>query len=167
MFLHVSSFYIEISKCDFSVYAGCIAGVNEGTIICCINKCNLNITINSEYAYTHVGGMVGDQNEGVMKYCYNSGKTTITAKQAAQICVGALIGHMGTDDSLGSISNCYSIGPVVVNIEGRVYNQGFGVIGHKLVKSNCEISNCYYLIGSSPSGVGYNYEDATGVIEGR
>lgn len=75
-----------------NLYAGSIAGENEGTIKNCYNKGIISAS------YINAGGLVGSNN-GMLTNCYNAG--TISG----DITKGGIAGS-----NAGTITNCYNIG---------------------------------------------------------
>ena len=102
------------------MYAGALAGANEGKILRCSVTGNI-------IGKTSVGGLVGD-NGGDIVSC--SAFCNVRTEQEGYTTAGGLVGYNGL---FGYISNCYAIGTVT----------GVKEVGGLVGMNEHYISNCY------------------------
>ena len=151
---------VEISNCYNTgrIYNTERAGCSYGGII---GQCRTTLTMYncyntgeiyaSEECYTSgdVGGLIGQNNEGNIYNCYNTGKINIyiygDRYLSNEAGIGTLLGNMGSEFGNTIISNCCSVGEVILNypsnksVERKIY---FGnIIG--VIFDNIEVENCY------------------------
>ena len=158
-----------------AITAGGIACINEGQIINCANKVNIKTDNNSggiagrntgeiltsynegniEINGATIGGIVGYNNGGVVKSCYNIGNVT-NRKTGGTGNTGGVVGS-----NEGKIENCFNKGEVVASSDAVA---GICGINYK------DISNCYNL-GKVDNGtlsvggiVGYNISNGCIII---
>ena len=142
----ISGIYINNS----SDYQGLFGYLDEdGTIQ------NLSVTESYIKANDYVGGIVGQNKDGTVSSCSNSGTVTGTRSYAS---VGGIVGYNSSDSE---VSNCSNSGTVTGGDNARVG----GIVGENYADS--EVSNCtnsgtvtgtgeYASVGGI---VGGNYED--------
>ncbi len=114
-------------------YIGGLVGECEGTttISECYSECTVTGTASGD-TQVHAGGLVGDiRSDPIIEKSYATGDVTVSASTQANTSVGGLVGY-----NYGTISECYSRGDVVGNI-----NVG-GFVGTSYY-SSAHISNCY------------------------
>ena len=161
----------NIKMNNSSVYAQVDTSTFEGanySIICGLNltggeitSCkNLNGSINSDYAITYIGGIVGD-NKGTISRCFNNAKVSgydvtggiagrsynakiercyNTAAIGANTNVGGIVGN----NTLSEVTNCYN-----TSTSGAGGGVAGGIIG---VFYSGKLENCYALGKISGSG---------------
>ena len=115
-----------------SVQVGGIAGqgLTSEKIDKCINKCNLNIYINTGSGI--ISGIVGSNNRNEITSCCNYGNILISNYTEEKIYVSGI-----THNSL--ITNCYNSGNIIVNS----YSYGTIYLAGIESKAALECSNCY------------------------
>ena len=104
---------------------------------------NIGITgeINSDAAMS-VGGIVGDSGKSNISYCYN--KCTINVNSSKyNVVIGGIAGQ-GVN-----ISNCYNLGNISVNFEGKGGTLVGGIVGQGVNISNCYNSGIINCINNS------------------
>ena len=116
-------------------YAGGIAGEGYGTISNCYNTGTVEATSNDYNA--DAGGIVGKNNYGTITNCYNTGTVDATSSSSdSYIYAGGIAGQ----NYSGSISNCYNTGNVTAYISDFFDLCAGGIVG----KNNYgTITNCY------------------------
>ncbi|WKY44008.1 MBG domain-containing protein [Eubacteriaceae bacterium ES2] len=122
-----------------NTYVGGITGLILGSIANCSNTGS--VTGNVGY----VGGITGFQ-QGNISNCYNSGTVT-TETGSSQI--GGISGTLFS----GLTQNCYNSGQIKTEYSMGLIRQG-SIIGSYDNSSGIIISNCYYLSGTAPQGIG-------------
>ena len=158
----------EISSEAYSNTSGGVVGLNSGSVENCYNTGAVNISGNISFGTS--GGVVGRNDSGTVKNCYNTGN----------ISGGVSGGVVGVN--ISSVTNCYNIGDVSGNTSGGVvgwnsvsvvgYNSGSvencyntgnvsggisgGVVGQNISAS---VANCYFLktadVNKNLSGIGF------------
>ena len=115
-----------------SVQVGGIVGqgLTSEKIDKCINKCNLNIDINTGSG--RISGVVGSNNGNEVTSCCNYGNILVSNYTEETIIVAGI-----TSNSL--ITNCYNSGNIFVNS----YSYGTIHLAGILGRSMLECSNCY------------------------
>ena len=170
----ISGIYINNS----SDYQGLFGYLDEdGTIQ------NLSVTESYIKANDYVGGIVGQNKDGTVSSCSNSGTVSGTYSSAY---VGGIVGEIfedsevsncsnsgtvtGGDDAIvggivgwnysGTVSNCSNSGTVTGSNGARVG----GIVGYNY---DSEVSNCYYLDSSCDKGIGYDNNDQEGNVKSK
>ena len=147
--------YLSISGSindDGSEYGsvGGIVDTNRGTI----EFCHSNLTMTATHEYNiQVGGIAGYNDEGVIKYCWNTGSVSGYEK------TGGIVGYDGGN---GTIIGCYNTGAVTSTssdaggIVGNIYNND--------TECNASVKGCYNtgtISGSSNvNPIGYIFLEA-------
>ena len=116
---------------------------------------NVNITsttiVNAPSGVTRVGGVVGNNNTGVVSNCYSTGSVyvTTTSDPTSDTYAGGVVGF-----NSGTVSNCYSTSSVFADANNE--STAGGVVGGNNV--DCSVSNCY------STGSVTSYSSAGGVV---
>ena len=133
---------VKFTKKMEIIYAGAVAGLNKGTIANCTTSGN----ISSSADLTGVGGVVGYNSGGTIKYCSSAG--SVSAKSfgisIGQATAGGLVG-INTFDVSHSFSSC------AVSVSAESNNAG-GLIGdckNGMVKKCYATGNTYATISCS------------------
>ena len=137
---------IESKGKDLSdYYIGGIAGSVAGSIKKCLNKGNLDMTLEgnlTKRTLIYTGG-IGGMSGNIIAESYNLGNINVdfngNGEQTLEIQVGGVCGNLITDKI---ISNCYNMGNVIVNSNKEQLFVG-GIAGKGLIGDSTEIKNCY------------------------
>ena len=109
-----------------SIWGGCFAGYNNGTIESCVNYAS------GTFTGSYTGGFAGfNSKSGNIQNCINSGD--ITTSTSGGFC-GGIAGS-----SSGSVTNCYNTGKIGNS------TKSFAIIG----AGTGTVTNCYFLSGIS------------------
>ena len=106
---------------------GGIGGVLNGSTV---TNCVSSGSISGINGVSNVGGIAGDINASTVKYCYSS------TNVVGYIYVGGLIGNTYANST---IQECFSVGKVAANEDGRTVG---GLVGYN---NDGTIENCYSL----------------------
>ena len=178
----VTSFSYSIpSSSSSSSYAGGLVGCQySGTITDC---CSTG-SVSSHFSYfassspsssgSCVGGLVGWQYSGVIIDCCSIGSVSSyfstnssSSSSSFSSSSGGLVGLIGSQSSSGTITNCFSTGPVTASASFPSFKLSFssgGLVGSQ--SSSSTITNCYST-GSVTSSSRYSYSDSyTGGLVG-
>jgi hypothetical protein len=117
------------------------------------------------YGNINVGGFASYiQSDDIIDSCYTAGNITVTIDGNGDTCIGGLVGL-----SLGTITNCYALGNIVVDKSGGSGSNicAGGLIG---VNQNGSISNCFntgQVIAQSATTSQINTGGIVGLYYGR
>lgn len=113
--------YSDFSSNILYMFAGGIAGINNGTIEDCYNAGTIETYLNRSTGIYNTGGIVG-YNKGVIKNCYNVGTLKRPSINRYEVSVGANLVGATTNNQ---IYNCY----------------GFDFLSGRMVGINLEIDS--------------------------
>ena len=105
----VSGTYVDI------IFAGGIAGWNDGTITDCSNKVNIEVSVSGDGSYVYSGGIAA-VNNGVITGCDNAG--TIDASINGYGFYGYNGGIAGNNGTTGTLTNCSNTGQIEGDVSG-------------------------------------------------
>ena len=142
-------------NCSKTYYIGAITGYNNGSILNCANKANVEGTALTSNVNGYVGGIVGRTEESsLVQCCSNSGNIasycyTMTGQDSyIQSDVNQAGGIVGNSVSGSTIIQCYNVGDVSVSANGYTslkpaaqyyaYGNASGI-----VVGSCDVSDCY------------------------
>lgn len=152
-------------------YCGGISAFNNGTIVNCVNNCNISVLglEGEKDTYTvHCGGITG-YSSGSIEECVNNGDVT-NGNDSWSHYIGGITSYIGSNSSV--IKNCYNTGKISGYYAGGIvancgytgcvftncYNIG-EVVGTEItvqISNGGTFENCYYLengIESTQTGV--------------
>ena len=146
---------------DYARYVGGIVGLGNSldtNIISCYNNGDLKIT-DSEEEYFRLGGIVGQQNAGVINSCYNTGD--IYAKSSINDCrIGGICGLPSTT----WLYALYNLGDITAKgVEIKI--SGIGQVSNgRSIKGAYNEREIFYDYYENVAAISYgNYENYAGV----
>ncbi len=139
---------------------GGIAGFAGVPVSGCYNTGDIKAASNGrKLGDFHVGGVVGAITvNSVVDSCYNTGKVAVegdfTVSEKYDAGFGGIVGICMGDDT---VSNCYNVGKVTYTGSCEKVSAG-GIAG---VNHGSTVTDCCYLTGTVPSGVGSTFNNGT------
>ena len=130
---------------DQYVYAGALAGYNEGAIQNCFAIGNNSATIDAEAGIGYLGGLIGYmEHEGSITNCYATLNVKGTVASNKLVYAGGLVGY---SESQGNISHVYATGKIEATGQGYPYMGGVvgivngGTLSHALAANKDNITS--------------------------
>ena len=135
----------EIKGKSQTVYAGALAGYNEGAIQNCFAIGNNSATIDAEAGIGYLGGLIGYmEREGSITNCYATLNIKGTDTGNGLVYAGGLVGF---SKSQGNISHVYATGKIEATGQGYPYMGGVvgiaagGTLSHALAANKDNITS--------------------------
>ncbi|RHO73008.1 hypothetical protein DW083_07365 [Parabacteroides sp. AF48-14] len=126
------------------VYAGALAGYNEGAIQNCFAIGNNSAIIDAEASIGYLGGLIGKmEHEGSITNCYATLNVKGTVASNELVYAGGLVGY---SKSQGNISHVYATGKIEATGQGYPYMGGVvgiaagGTFSHALAANKDNIT---------------------------
>jgi len=126
---------ISIQYSLTEIYAGGLAGQNEGRIIFCTSVVMLS---SENVTYSGMGGLAGN-NEGSVLKSYAFDDVSAAGYNNSGSRAGGLLGRNGTS---GSVEECMAFGNVTAVITGSVSNSGQALAGGLIGRNYGQVINC-------------------------
>ena len=144
--------------------AGALTGYNGGTIENIASS--VSIYVNYPGSNVYAGGIVGDNDLGEIKNCYNTGAVTGQGG-FAYTWVGGITGSLHGNVITSSVEHCWASGDVTLLGTTLTLSSGGGIVGYNY-NADGHITNCVAfqdLISSNPSSGNVNVGRILGTFD--